>query len=231
MGAVGSAAHRGHLLRLRAVAPRRRPTCRVGHGQPRADGAGAARRHGQGPGAHPGCARRGRAARPRSSAVRGADRPGPSVVRRARAARVARRRPARAVARSDAGARAPRRRSRGGPHRTGRRPGRGHAARRGLVGQGEVPASRPGAGATRSSLPGPTGSATVAGSTRKAGSPNDGKVARDELEAATDAAALAPWEAFGLENTTRLAELVAPLARTVLEAGVLPRSVAASKVS
>ena len=60
---------------------------------------------------------------------------------------------------------------------------------------------------------------------------DDGKVARDELEAATDAAALAPWEAFGLEDTTRLAELMAPLRRAVLDAGVLPRSVAASKVS
>ncbi len=60
---------------------------------------------------------------------------------------------------------------------------------------------------------------------------DDGRVARDELEAATDAAALAPWEAFGLEDTTRLAELMAPLRRAVLDAGVLPRSVAASKVS
>ena len=60
---------------------------------------------------------------------------------------------------------------------------------------------------------------------------DDGKAARDELESATDAAALAPWEAFGLEDTTRLAELMAPLRRAVLDAGVLPRSVAASKVS
>jgi hypothetical protein len=59
----------------------------------------------------------------------------------------------------------------------------------------------------------------------------DGKVARDGLEAATDAATLAPWEALGLEDTTRLAELVAPLGRAVLDSGVLPRSVAASKVS
>lgn len=60
---------------------------------------------------------------------------------------------------------------------------------------------------------------------------DEGTVARDELEAATDAAALAPWEAFGLDDTTRLAELMAPLRRAVLDAGVLPRSVAASKVS
>jgi hypothetical protein len=59
----------------------------------------------------------------------------------------------------------------------------------------------------------------------------DGKAARDELESETDAATLAPWDAFGLEDTTRLAELTAPLRRAVLEAGVLPRSVAASKAS
>ena len=53
MGAVGPRAHRGHLLRLRAVAARRRPARCLGHGQPGADGAGAARRHGQGPGPHP----------------------------------------------------------------------------------------------------------------------------------------------------------------------------------
>jgi hypothetical protein len=60
---------------------------------------------------------------------------------------------------------------------------------------------------------------------------DNGKEARDGLEASTDAAALAPWEAFGVEDTTRLADLVAPLARAVLQAGVLPKSVAASKVS
>ena len=63
------------------------------------------------------------------------------------------------------------------------------------------------------------------------GDPEMEALARDELEAATDTAALAPWEAFGLEDTTRLAELMAPLRRAVLDAGVLPRSVAASKVS
>jgi hypothetical protein len=60
---------------------------------------------------------------------------------------------------------------------------------------------------------------------------DEGRAARDELEAATDAASLAPWESFGLDDTARLAELVSPLRKAVLEAGVLPRSVAASKVS
>ena len=60
---------------------------------------------------------------------------------------------------------------------------------------------------------------------------DEGRAARDDLEAATDAAALAPWEALGLEDTTRLAELMAPLRRAVLDSGVLPRSVGASKAS
>ncbi|MEU1519476.1 hypothetical protein ABZ490_46435 [Streptomyces sp. NPDC005811] len=50
----------------------------------------------------------------------------------------------------------------------------------------------------------------------------EGVTARDEIEAATDAAAAQPWDALGAGPTTRLAELLTPLARTVLDSGVVP---------
>lgn len=45
---------------------------------------------------------------------------------------------------------------------------------------------------------------------------------RERIEAATDAAAAGPWAALGPEGTARLAELLTPLARTVLDSGLIP---------
>ena len=59
----------------------------------------------------------------------------------------------------------------------------------------------------------------------------EGTAGRERLESLTDAAALAPWRVLGLEDTERLVELLAPVRRAVLESGVIPRSVAASKSS
>ena len=44
-----------------------------------------------------------------------------------------------------------------------------------------------------------------------------------EIEDATDAAAAGPWHALGDAATTRLAELLAPLAAAVLDSGTLPQ--------
>ncbi|MEU0007324.1 hypothetical protein ABZ079_24360 [Streptomyces sp. NPDC006314] len=49
-----------------------------------------------------------------------------------------------------------------------------------------------------------------------------GAALRAEVEALTDAAAEGPWRALGADRTTRLAELLEPLARTVEGAGLLP---------
>ncbi|ROR91286.1 SCO6745 family protein [Nocardioides aurantiacus] len=49
-----------------------------------------------------------------------------------------------------------------------------------------------------------------------------GREQREDLETATDRAALAGWEALGLDDTVRLGELVAPVRRSVLDSGVLP---------
>ncbi|UXY23282.1 hypothetical protein N8I84_34735 [Streptomyces cynarae] len=49
-----------------------------------------------------------------------------------------------------------------------------------------------------------------------------GAAERDAIEEATDAAAEGPWRALGHDATTRLAELLAPLARTVVASGVIP---------
>jgi len=44
-----------------------------------------------------------------------------------------------------------------------------------------------------------------------------------EIEDATDAAAAGPWHALGDAATTRLADLLAPLAAAVLDSGTLPQ--------
>ncbi|MFD5951495.1 hypothetical protein ACFWAZ_28330 [Streptomyces collinus] len=49
-----------------------------------------------------------------------------------------------------------------------------------------------------------------------------GAAAREQLEADTDAAALTPWQALGADATTRLARLLEPLARSVLDSGIIP---------
>ncbi|MGW1783276.1 SCO6745 family protein [Streptomyces sp. NPDC002143] len=49
-----------------------------------------------------------------------------------------------------------------------------------------------------------------------------GTVAHEEVEAETDAAAATPWTALGDRATARLAQLLDPLARTVLDSGILP---------
>ncbi|WP_233273252.1 SCO6745 family protein [Streptomyces broussonetiae] len=49
-----------------------------------------------------------------------------------------------------------------------------------------------------------------------------GTALRLQVEALTDAAAEHPWTALGAGRTTRLAELLAPLARTVETSGLLP---------
>ncbi|MFF5184564.1 hypothetical protein ACFY30_12370 [Streptomyces sp. NPDC000345] len=50
----------------------------------------------------------------------------------------------------------------------------------------------------------------------------EGAAARQEIEAGTDAAAAAPWTALGAAGTARLAHLLEPLARTVLDSGIIP---------
>ncbi|WP_445258811.1 SCO6745 family protein [Nocardioides aurantiacus] len=50
-----------------------------------------------------------------------------------------------------------------------------------------------------------------------------GRREREDLESATDLVSLAGWEALGLEDTVRLGELLAPVRRSVLDSGVLPR--------
>lgn len=49
-----------------------------------------------------------------------------------------------------------------------------------------------------------------------------GAAEHQAVEEATDAAAEGPWRALGHEATARLAELLAPLARQVVTAGVIP---------
>ncbi|MFI1532886.1 SCO6745 family protein [Streptomyces anandii] len=49
-----------------------------------------------------------------------------------------------------------------------------------------------------------------------------GAAVRAEVEARTDAAAEQPWRALGAERAARLAALLEPLARRVLEAGLIP---------
>ncbi|MGW0948411.1 SCO6745 family protein [Streptomyces sp. NPDC002623] len=49
-----------------------------------------------------------------------------------------------------------------------------------------------------------------------------GTVAHEEVEAETDAAAATPWTTLGDRATARLAQLLDPLARTVLDSGILP---------
>jgi hypothetical protein len=49
-----------------------------------------------------------------------------------------------------------------------------------------------------------------------------GTVVRDDIEAETDAAAAAPWTALGAARTARLAHLLEPLTRTVLDSGIMP---------
>ncbi|POX50615.1 hypothetical protein [Streptomyces sp. Ru72] len=49
-----------------------------------------------------------------------------------------------------------------------------------------------------------------------------GAAERAAIEEATDAAAEGPWRALGRDATMRLAELLAPLARTVVASGVIP---------
>ncbi|MCX4767330.1 hypothetical protein OG562_41485 [Streptomyces sp. NBC_01275] len=50
----------------------------------------------------------------------------------------------------------------------------------------------------------------------------EGIAVREEVEAETDAAAAQPWTALGAEGTARLAHLLGPLARTVLDSGIVP---------
>jgi hypothetical protein len=49
-----------------------------------------------------------------------------------------------------------------------------------------------------------------------------GTTVRTAVEARTDAAAERPWTALGAKPSARLAELLEPLTRTVLESGLLP---------
>ncbi|MFG2573875.1 hypothetical protein [Streptomyces sp. NPDC048481] len=49
-----------------------------------------------------------------------------------------------------------------------------------------------------------------------------GTAAHERIEADTDAAAAAPWTALGPDATARLAHLLEPLARTVLDSGIVP---------
>ncbi|MFC7843108.1 hypothetical protein [Streptomyces sp. NPDC057382] len=49
-----------------------------------------------------------------------------------------------------------------------------------------------------------------------------GAAAHEEMEADTDAAAAAPWQALGADGTARLAHLLEPLARRVLDSGIVP---------
>jgi hypothetical protein len=49
-----------------------------------------------------------------------------------------------------------------------------------------------------------------------------GAAARAQIEEQTDDAAAGPWEALGAEDADRLADLLAPLARTIVDRGVFP---------
>lgn len=49
-----------------------------------------------------------------------------------------------------------------------------------------------------------------------------GAAAHQQMEADTDAAALTPWQTLGADATTRLAHLLEPLARRVLDSGIVP---------
>ncbi|MFF0885257.1 hypothetical protein [Streptomyces sp. NPDC003456] len=49
-----------------------------------------------------------------------------------------------------------------------------------------------------------------------------GAAAHEQMEADTDAAAAAPWQALGADGTARLAHLLEPLARRVLDSGIVP---------
>src|SRR5689334_3238217 len=49
-----------------------------------------------------------------------------------------------------------------------------------------------------------------------------GAAQHDEIEAATDRAAMQPWRALGAPATARLAELLTPLAAAVVGSGILP---------
>uniref|UniRef100_UPI0031E228AD SCO6745 family protein n=1 Tax=Streptomyces hawaiiensis TaxID=67305 RepID=UPI0031E228AD len=49
-----------------------------------------------------------------------------------------------------------------------------------------------------------------------------GAAAHEQIEADTDAAAVTPWQTLGADRTTRLAHLLEPLARRVLNSGIVP---------
>ncbi|MFE6365899.1 hypothetical protein ACFVP3_38780 [Streptomyces sp. NPDC057806] len=49
-----------------------------------------------------------------------------------------------------------------------------------------------------------------------------GAAAHEQMEADTDAAAAAPWHALGTKGSARLAHLLEPLARRVLDSGIVP---------
>ncbi|MFJ7336351.1 hypothetical protein ACIQU3_29745 [Streptomyces sp. NPDC101110] len=49
-----------------------------------------------------------------------------------------------------------------------------------------------------------------------------GAAAHEQMEADTDAAAVTPWQTLGVDGTTRLARLLEPLARRVLDSGMVP---------
>lgn len=55
-----------------------------------------------------------------------------------------------------------------------------------------------------------------------------GRAVRDDVEAATDGAAAAPYRRLGETGCARLLELLRPLGRALVEAGVVPRRLAAS---
>ena len=56
----------------------------------------------------------------------------------------------------------------------------------------------------------------------EAGLTDLGRSEREDLEAATDLASTAGWDALGLDDTQRLGELLQPVRRAVLASGVLP---------
>ncbi|MFB6849798.1 hypothetical protein ACFCXS_33730 [Streptomyces sp. NPDC056373] len=49
-----------------------------------------------------------------------------------------------------------------------------------------------------------------------------GAAAHEQMEADTDAAAVTPWQTLGADGTARLAHLLEPLARRVLDSGIVP---------
>ncbi|MEU5396417.1 SCO6745 family protein [Streptomyces tibetensis] len=49
-----------------------------------------------------------------------------------------------------------------------------------------------------------------------------GAAAHEQMEEDTDAAAVTPWQTLGADGTTRLAHLLEPLARPVLDSGIVP---------